>query len=77
MPKKPWMKSNSAIADNLQTLLPNPEAGRVSAFASPIKRLVHKSGIPGVIDYCKFQITNHKYQTNNNDRNSKFQTTQK
>jgi len=22
----------------------------------------------------KFQITNHKYQTNHNDRNSKFQT---
>ena len=26
------------------------------------------------MDKQKFQITNHKYQTNNNDLNSKFQT---
>ena len=27
-----------------------------------------------VLEEYKFQITNHKYQTNNNDQNSKFQT---
>ena len=28
----------------------------------------------GVMECQKFQITNHKYQTNHNDQNSKFQT---
>jgi len=26
------------------------------------------------MEFIKFQITNHKYQTNHNDQNSKFQT---
>jgi hypothetical protein len=30
----------------------------------------------GVMEFSKSQITNHKIQTNKNDRNSKSQTTQ-
>jgi hypothetical protein len=30
--------------------------------------------VTGELEHQKFQITNLKYQTNNNDQNSKFQT---
>jgi hypothetical protein len=39
------------------------------------KPLPTKDGFfTGVLEEYKFQITNNKYQTNNNDQNSKFQT---
>jgi hypothetical protein len=38
------------------------------------RSLVFSSEDYGVTDYWKIQITNHKHQTNLNDRNSKFKT---
>ena len=41
-----------------------------SSMALPVKI----ASCFGVLEEEKFQITNVKYQTNNNDRNSKFKT---
>jgi hypothetical protein len=40
----------------------------------PISRFYSEQTFNGVLAYEKFQITNHKYQTNHNDQNSKFET---
>jgi hypothetical protein len=40
----------------------------------PISRFYSEQTFNGVLEYEKFQITNHKYQTNHNDQNSKSET---